>query len=111
MAEFSVQVVKIEEVTPIENADRIEAVRIGGYKSIVEKGKYQPGDLAVYIPCSSLVHYSLQEAMGLSGKLSGAAKNRVKEIKLRGVLSEGLVLGQDVLSRYMAQYVNGGNGE
>jgi RNA ligase (TIGR02306 family) len=91
MADFEVPVVQIEEVIPIEGADRIEAVRIGGYQSIVEKGKYQVGHLAVYIPCSSLVPLSVQEELGLVGKLSGSRKDRVKEIKLKGVLSEGLV--------------------
>jgi RNA ligase (TIGR02306 family) len=91
MAEFEVPVVRIEEIIPIEGADKIEAVRIGGYQSIVGKGTYKVGDLAVYIPCGSIVPFEIQEEMGLVGKLSGTKKNRVKEIKLKGVLSEGLV--------------------
>jgi len=101
--EFEVSVVRVGEVFPIEGADKIEGVRIGGYQSIVQKGKYQPGDLAVYIPCSSLVPTSLQEKMGLLGKLSDSKKNRVKEIKLKGVFSEGLVLSLDDARSYLCQ--------
>lgn len=97
MAEFEVPIVKIEEVIPIEGADRIEAVRVGGYQSIVEKGKYFPGMLAVYIPCGSVVPMDIQEDLGLVGKLSGNRKDRVKEIKLKGVLSEGLIYSFDKL--------------
>jgi RNA ligase (TIGR02306 family) len=99
--EHEVPVVRVEEVIPIEGADRIEAVRIGGYRSITMKGQYRPGDLAVYIPCGSLVPYPLIEKMGLTGKLSGSKKNRVKEIKLKGVLSEGLVLDSETFYKHL----------
>lgn len=109
MAEFEVPVVCIESVSPIEGADRIEAVQIGGYKSITEKGKYKVGDLAVYIPCGSLVPLSVQEELGLVGKLSGGKKNRVKEIKLKGVLSEGLVYPVENLIERARQDNDGGS--
>lgn len=89
--EFSVPVVRIEEIFPIEGADKIEAARVGDYQTIVAKGEYKPGDLVAYIPESSVVPDGLLEEMGLKGKLSGTQKNRVKAVKLKGVLSQGLV--------------------
>ncbi len=91
MASHSVNIVRVEGVFPIEGADRIEAVQIGGYQSIVQKGQYKVGDLVAYIPEQSFVPALLLEEMGLTGKLAGAQKNRVKAIKLKGVLSQGLV--------------------
>lgn len=94
MAEFEVKVyeLKIEEHP---NADAIELARVGDYHSIVRKGDFKTGDLGVYIPEGSIVPDWLIERMGLTGKLAGKDKNRVKAVKLRGVLSQGLVYGLD----------------
>ena len=88
------QEVKIYEalVTEHPNADRLDVVHIGGYMSIYEKGKIKDGVKVAYIPEDSVVPDILIEHMGLTGKLAGKDKNRVKAIKLRGVLSQGLIL-------------------
>jgi RNA ligase (TIGR02306 family) len=88
---FEVSIVRIGEVLPIAGADVIETVTVGDYRSIVKRGEYKPGDLVAYIPESAIVPASLLQEMGLEGKLAGAGKNRVKAIKLRGTLSQGLV--------------------
>ena len=49
------------------------------------------GDLAAYIPEASVCPDWLIKDMGLEGKLAGSKKNRVKAIRLRSVLSQGLV--------------------
>lgn len=92
MSEFSVQVIKLDDVVPHPNADAIEIAVIGGYQSIVQKGAFKAGDLAVYIPEGSVVPVWLLKSIGLEGKLSGSAKNRVKAIKLRGLLSQGITV-------------------
>jgi len=58
--------------------------------SIVKKGDFKTGDLAAYIPEASIVPDDLLEEMGLTGKLAGSKHNRVKAIRLRGVLSQGI---------------------
>jgi RNA ligase (TIGR02306 family) len=58
----------------------------------VRKGQFKTGDLAAYVPEQSVLPNWLIERLGLVGRLSGAEKNRVKAIKLRGVLSQGLVV-------------------
>lgn len=103
MAHFSVKVTSIK-IEPHPNADNIELAVIGGFRSIVQKGKFKDGDLVAYIPEQSIVPNSILAELGLEGKLSGLGKNRVKAIKLRGELSQGLVYpaksnwieGQDV---------------
>lgn len=93
MSKFEVKCVKIRDILPIEGSDFIEIALIGDYKSVVRKGQFKQGDLAAYIPESSIVPEWLLKRMGLEGKLAGAAKNRVKAVKLRGVLSQGLLYG------------------
>jgi RNA ligase (TIGR02306 family) len=91
MAEFECKVYKLE-ILPHPNADAIELAKVGDYLSIVKKGDFQTGDLGVYIPEAAICPNWLIVELGLEGKLAGKDKNRVKAIKLRGVLSQGLVL-------------------
>lgn len=96
MSEFRCEVVRISiEAHP--NADSIEIAKIGDYQSIVRKGIFKDGDLAVYIPEQAVVPEWLLKDMGLwdapknKGHLAGGHGNRVKAIKLRGILSQGLI--------------------
>lgn len=91
MSEFAVTVERIRAIEPIPDADKIELAAIGEYRSVVAKGAFKPGDLAVYIPEASVLPEWLIEKLNLVGKLSGGQKNRVKAIKLRGCLSQGIV--------------------
>jgi RNA ligase (TIGR02306 family) len=91
MSTFTVRVLRAV-IEPHENADALELARVGDYLSIVRKGQFRSGDLVAYIPEQALVPDPLLEAMGLRGKLAGADANRVKAIRLRGVLSQGLVM-------------------
>lgn len=91
MSTFTVPVVKIKAIEPIEGADAIELAVIGDYRSVVRKGQYAVGDLAVYIPEQAILPTELIEEMGLTGKLAGSDHNRVKAVKLRGCLSQGIL--------------------
>lgn len=101
MADFVVPVKHIKEIRPIEDADAIEVAVIDGYQSVVQKGKFTEGQLVVYIPEQAIVPEMLLEMLNLTGRLAGKQKNRVKAIKLRKVLSQGLVLGTDMLCEYL----------
>lgn len=91
MSSFSVPVVCIRAIEPIPGADAIELAVVGDYRSVVRKGQYAPGDRAIYLPESAVLPESLIETLGLTGKLAGSAKNRVKAIRLRGCLSQGIL--------------------
>ena len=91
MSTFEVKIVRIDSIEPISGADNIELAKIADYRSIIKKGQFKAGDLAVYIPESSVVPDWLLERMGLTGKLAGKKHNQVKAIKLRGCLSQGLL--------------------
>ena len=73
------------------NADRLELAAVGGFRCVIAKGSFTDGDLAAYIPEGSVCPDWLIADLGLEGKLAGKAKNRVKAVKLRGALSQGLV--------------------
>lgn len=91
MSEFSVNVVRVSvEPHPDPETTALELVRVGGYLSVVRKGQFRDGDLAAYIPEASVLPQVLLEELNLVGRLGGAANNRVKAIRLRGVLSQGI---------------------
>lgn len=87
---FAVGIHKLE-ILPHENADALEIAVIGGYRAVVPKGVYKTNEYALYIPEAALVPDELLEELGLTGRLSGSGKNRVKAIRLRGVVSQGIV--------------------
>ncbi|MGW7441789.1 RNA ligase (ATP) [Kitasatospora sp. NPDC054795] len=85
--------VTAEKLTVLEhpNADALELAQVGLYRAVVAKGRYRTGDHAVYIPEQSVLPDELIEELGLTGKLAGARANRVKAVRLRGELSQGIV--------------------
>jgi RNA ligase (TIGR02306 family) len=73
------------------NADALELAQVGLYRAVVPKDVYRTGDVALYIPEQAILPDALIEELGLVGKLAGKAKNRVKAVRLRGELSQGIV--------------------
>ena len=92
MAEFAV---KTHTITvrphPDPEVERLECAMVGDYSVVVGKGNHQTGDVVAYIPEASVVPQDLIVEMGLEGRLTGSQRNRVKAVKLRGQLSQGLV--------------------
>lgn len=123
MSNFSVTVQPCT-ILPHPDADALELAQVADYLSVVRKGAFQTGDLIAYIPEGALVPETVLETLGLSGKLSGPEKNRVKAMRLRGVLSQGICLparpewtvGQNVaeelgITKYEPPIPTGFNGE
>ncbi|MGW2644391.1 RNA ligase (ATP) [Streptomyces sp. NPDC001393] len=73
------------------NADALELAQVGLYRAVVAKGAYRTGEAAVYIPEQSVLPTGLIEELGLTGRLAGGEANRVKAVRLRGELSQGIV--------------------
>lgn len=91
MSTFAVLVRRLE-LFPHHNADLLELAKVDDYFCVVKKGQFKNGDLVAYIPEAALLPDALICEMGLAGRLAGAEKNRVKAVRLRGALSQGLML-------------------
>ncbi|MFD8984401.1 RNA ligase (ATP) [Streptomyces sp. NPDC059564] len=85
--------VTVEELTVHghPNADALELAQVGLYRAVVAKGAYRTGDFALYIPEQAVLPAALIEELGLTGRLAGSAGDRVRAVRLRGELSQGLV--------------------
>jgi len=96
MSSFEVKVYKVK-IEEHPNANAIELLRICDYVSIVKKGEFHEDDLVVYIPEAAVVPRTVLKRIGMwddeknKGRLAGKNGDRVKAIKLRGVLSTGIV--------------------
>ncbi|UXY26610.1 RNA ligase (ATP) [Streptomyces sp. HUAS TT20] len=73
------------------NADALELAQVGLYRAVVAKGAYRTGEAAVYVPEQSVLPAGLIEELGLTGRLAGGNADRVKAVRLRGELSQGIV--------------------
>ena len=90
MANFAILTHRLT-IEPHPDADALECARIGGYYTVVKKGDFRTGDIAAYIPQAAVLPAEMIEELQLGNHLAGPEHNRVHAIRLRGVLSQGLV--------------------
>ena len=102
----SVQTVSAAE--PIPSADAIEKVRVLGWWVVVKKGEFKPGDKVVYCEIDALLPeraafeflrpncYKPAQTEA-SGAVTQEAGFRIKTIKLRGQVSQGICFPLSVL--------------
>jgi RNA ligase (TIGR02306 family) len=96
-ADFKVAVVQIDTVEKHPNADRLDLVGIKGWNCVTARDLYKPGDLAIYFPIDSVLPASVEaNIFGPDSKVK-LSKSRVKTIKLRGAISQGLLCSFDTL--------------
>ncbi len=82
---------KIEDIQPIPNADSIVVATVLGWKCVVKKDEFKVGDSVVYVEVDSIMPEKPEY------EFLRERKFRVRTIKLRGQISQGLVLPLSVL--------------
>ena len=103
MSAFSVPVLEYV-AEPHPNADALELAVIGGWRAACRIGQFKSGQKVAYIPEGSLLPWDLVVELNLHDppRLAGPDRNRVKAIRLRGVLSQGIVYGGDRIAALSA---------
>jgi len=93
MSKFAVEIRRISEVSHHPNADRLDIAKVDGleFQFITGRDEYKQGDEVVYFPIDSILPDDIIARLGLEGRLSGPEKNRVKTIRLRSEISQGIV--------------------
>lgn len=109
---------RIDSITPIANADRIELAHIGGWNVVVERGKHAAGDTVVYFEIDTFFsegdeRYAFLSKQGTKmmivenpdGTTTELRGYVLKTAKLRKQVSQGLVMspmecGIDDVTRY-----------
>jgi RNA ligase (TIGR02306 family) len=98
----------VNAVEPIPNADAIEKVRVLGWWVVTKKGEHKPGDKVVYCEIDSLLPERPEFEFLRAGSFkpaqtdaSGAtilpAGFRIKTVKLRGQVSQGICFPLSIL--------------
>lgn len=87
---------KIDAINPIPEADAIEVATVDGWNVVVKKGEFKVGDYAVYFEIDSWIPNTIAPFLtkpdrdpAVYNEVSG---ERLKTIKLRKQLSQGLLL-------------------
>ena len=90
----------IDSINPIEGADAIEVATVNGWEVVVKKGEFTPGEDVVYLEIDSWVPHQLAPFLS-KGKEPREFENikgeRLRTVKLRGQVSQGLILPLTVL--------------
>jgi RNA ligase (TIGR02306 family) len=85
----------ISDIKPIEGADAIEVAKVRGWEVVTRKGEFNVGDKVVYLEIDSWVPHDLAPFLS-KGKepkeYKGIKGERLRTIKLRGQVSQGLIL-------------------
>lgn len=96
MSTFNCTVVPIT-ILPHPNAEKLELAQVADYRCVVGKDLYKTGDLVAYIPEAAIVpewalkHFGYWNEEQNRGLLAGSNYDRVKAVRLRGEVSQGLV--------------------
>lgn len=98
--------VVIDDVQPIEGADLIEVATVKGWKLVIKKNEFKVGDHAIYCEIDSFLPVKEEfEFLRKSSyrKMGDDEGFRLKTIKFRGQISQGLLLPISVLNGYAYQ--------
>jgi RNA ligase (TIGR02306 family) len=87
----------ITQILPIEGADRIELARVQGWQSVIKKGEYKVGDRVIFVPIDTVLPPAPWNEF-LWDKKDPTKPIRVKTVKLRGVVSQGLIFPTRLIS-------------
>lgn len=94
----------INDIEPIDGADKIELATVDGWKVVTQKGEYSVGDFAIYCEIDSWIPHTLAPFLTKNAALPreylGVKGERLRTIRLRGQVSQGLLLKIDVLDKY-----------
>jgi len=85
---------KIISVESIENADKIEKVKVLGWQCVAKKDEFKEGQLCVYCEIDSLFPEKPEFEFLRSKKF------RIKTQKMRGVISQGIVFPLEILPEH-----------
>lgn len=90
----------ITDIQPIENADAIVCAYIDGWPVVIKLDEFKVGDLVVYCEIDSWIPHDIAPFLS-KGKeprvYEGITGERLRTVKLRGQVSQGLILPLSIL--------------
>jgi len=101
MASLIIEVVKVNKVEKHPNADRLDIATVKGWNCVCGKDAIKEGDLVVYItPDDAILPEKLMEILFSNTKISAPKNGRIRTIKIRGAISQGLIITENQLKDF-----------
>lgn len=92
---------RIAAIQKHDNADALELAIIDGWQCVVKKGEFTAGDAVVYCEIDSFIPHEVAPFLTKEGhepkEYEGIKGQRLRTIRLRGEVSQGLVLPLSVI--------------
>ncbi|GLS20772.1 hypothetical protein GCM10007874_37890 [Labrys miyagiensis] len=90
---------RIDTIRPIPDADAIECATTEGWEIVIKKGEFQPGEACIYFEIDSFLpaedpRYDF--LMKNKTNWEGREGVRLRTVKLRGQISQGLALSREI---------------
>lgn len=109
MSTLKAEVVTIDRVEKHPNADRLDCVIVKGWNVIAGREdpatpRYKPGDKCLYIPIDSILPADLEAYLFPPGSKITLSKSRVRTIKIRGAISQGMIVDLEGLANFSADF-------
>ena len=98
---FRVPLTKVLKVENHPNADRLDVVTVYGFQVIAGKGLYKVNDIVVYCPIDSIIDYELEKILFPPNSKIKLTHNRVRQIKIRGLASQGMLIPPGLLKQHV----------
>lgn len=94
------RIVRVTDVKPIPKADRLEVAVVDGWECVVQKGTFGPGSMGLYFEIDAAIaldspvfkEFDTQYLRKTLDEATGKEYAVIKTIRLRGQLSQGLLL-------------------
>jgi len=87
---------RVGKITPIPESDFLELAHIMGWQCVVKKGEFREGDPGVYFEVDSFLpvepRYEFLRGSSFRDNADNGTGFRIRTVKLRGQLSQGLIL-------------------
>ncbi len=93
---------QISEIQPIEGADVICVALVDGWKVVVKIGEYSVGDEIIFLEIDSFIPTEISPYLtknaAMPKEYNGVRGERLRTVKLRGVISQGLIIPLDTMT-------------
>lgn len=101
---------RIKEICSIKDADAIEVAVVDGWHVVVKKGEFKPGDVCIYCEIDSWIPHEIAPFLSKGREpreYEGVKGERLRTVKLRGQVSQGLILPYDLVYQDFHEFVVG----
>lgn len=97
MSTFKVEAVRIKSIEVHPAADRLEIAQVLDWRCVVSKNAYKENDLVIYLPIDSILTPEIECVLFPPDSKVRLNKSRIRTIKLRGAISQGMVVKPETL--------------